>query len=213
MTAALTILYEDARGEANRFGLHALVKACVFDAIDGERHRVEAALRDARPLKGVQNVLKACRQDFDLIAGDGRSVVAVIDNDAIRQHLKLSRHADRAQVEREIKKGCVAPERLFVILIEQNTESVLVAAAACDPGLDADRVERAAQHKDLLERDAIFAELSRERARSVRECVLGRMPSLRALVELLCRMLLPGAPNEAPPAPPAPGREKRRRAR
>jgi hypothetical protein len=69
MTAeALTILYEDQRGDTRGFGLHTLVKACVFDAIDGDRHRVEGTLRDARPLKGVQKVLRACRDDFDLRA-------------------------------------------------------------------------------------------------------------------------------------------------
>lgn len=199
MTAAITILYEDARGQTKGFGLHVLVKACVYDAIDGDRHRVEGMLNDARPLKGVQNVLRACREDIDLIAADGRSVIAVIDNDAIRHHLKLPRTASPAQVEQAIKKGSRAPDRLHVILIEQNTESVLEAAAACDPSIDAGRIERAVGHKDLLERDAILTELSRERARPARDCVLEKMPSLRALIDLLGGLLRPEAPRPAAP--------------
>jgi hypothetical protein len=109
--AALTILYEDQRGPRNGFGLHALVRACVFDAINGDRHRVEERISDYRPLKGVQNVLRACREDIDLIAADGRSVVAVFDNDEIRHQLKLPRTATDEHVEREIRKGCRAPDR------------------------------------------------------------------------------------------------------
>lgn len=198
MTVALTILYEDARGQAKGFGLHTLVKACVHDAINGDRHRVEGTLSDARPLKGVQNVLRACREDIDLIAADGRTVVAVIDNDAIRQHLKLPRTASDAQVEQEIKKGSRAPDRLHIALLKQNTESVLEAAAACDPSIEPDRIERAVKHKELLERDAILTELSRERARPTRDCVLDKMPSLRALVDLLGGMLSRRSPSRPP---------------
>jgi hypothetical protein len=208
MPAAVTILYEDQRGQRHGFGLHALVKACVFDAINGDRHRVERMLDDARPLKGVTNVLRACRQDFDLLAADGRTVVAVVDDDVIRDHLKLPHHVADAKVEQEIRKGCCAPERLFVALLHQNTESVIEAAAACDPSLDAKRIARAVRYKDLLERDAILVEMSRERARSLRDCVLGRMPSLRGLIatltgvlgapELPARALPPQAPTEKP---------------
>jgi hypothetical protein len=210
MTTALTILYEDARGQTNGFGLHTLVKACVHDAINGDRHRIERMLNDARPLKGVQNVLQACREDIDLIAADGRTVIAVIDNDAIRHHLRLPRTASEAQVEQAIKKGCRAPDRLRIALLVQNTESVLEAAAACDPSIDRNRIERAVKHKDLLERDAILTELSRERARSARDCVLGRMPSLRALVDFLGGMLSPkSAPTSTRPRASAEAPRKR----
>ena len=190
---ALTILYEDQRGQRQGFGLHTLVKACVFDAINGERHRIEGALSDYRPLKGVDNVLKACREDFDLIAADGRTVVAVLDNDAIRHKLKLPPTAKDAQVEQAIRKGCQAPERLLIALIKENMESVIEAAATCDPGLDPKRVERAIKRKELLERDAILTEFSRERARPLRDCVLGKVPSLQSLVDLLLRILRGGA--------------------
>jgi len=205
-TARLTILYEDQRAEAHSFGLHTLVSACVFDAIDGDRYKVEDALSNPRPLKGVQKVLRACRDDFNSIAKDGRDVIAVIDNDAIRHHLRLPRDATRARVEQEIRKGCPAPERLHVVLIVENTESAIEAVAACNPGIDPKRVDAAVQRKSLLARDAILTEMSIERERAVRDCVLGRMPSLRGLVELLAGKLLPGSakPAAAPSAAASP---------
>ncbi|WP_437297867.1 hypothetical protein [Sorangium sp. So ce426] len=125
-------------------------------------------------------------------------MIAVIDNDAIRHHLKLPRMASHADVEQEIRKGCRAPDRLFIVLLVQNTESVLTAAAECDASLDPRRVERAVEHKDMLERDAIFLELSRERARMRRDCVLDKMPSLRTLIDLLVSKLRPAAGGTAP---------------
>ncbi|WP_437549637.1 hypothetical protein WME97_04010 [Sorangium sp. So ce367] len=194
MSASVTILYEDQRAHGNSFGLHTLVKACVHDALSGDRYRIEKMLADARPLKGVQNVLRACREELDLIAIDGRDVIAVIDNDAIRHHLKLPRMASHANVEQEIRKGCRAPDRLFIVLLVQNTESVLTAAAECDASLDPRRIERAVEHKDMLERDAIFF----ERARMRRDCVLDKMPSLRTLIDLLVSKLRPAAGGTAP---------------
>jgi hypothetical protein len=87
------------------------------------------------------------------------------------------------------------------VLLEQNTESVLEAAAACDPSIDRQRIERAIQHKELLERDAILMELSRERSRPARDCVLGRMPSLRVLIDLLGGLLRPPSPAQPVDAP------------
>src|SRR5262249_39883913 len=114
------------------------------------------------------------------------------------------------RVEEEIKKNCRAPQRLFVVLIKKNTESVIEAAAVCEQSLDPAQVERAIKHKRLLDRDAIFIALSRERARPQRDCVLGRMPPLPPAVELLARIL--GAPaGPEPPAGPAPPSRPRKR--
>jgi hypothetical protein len=155
----------------------------VYDIINGERHRVEAQLDDGRPLKGVHNVLRAIREDIDLIAADGRSVIAVIDEDAIRGQLKLPASADESRVIQAILSGSRAPEHVFVVLLHRNMESILEAAAACEPTLDPSRLNRAVRQKDLLERDTILVALSRERERRVRECILDRMPSMKKLVD------------------------------
>jgi hypothetical protein len=207
VSPALTILYEDHRGPRQGFGLHALVVACVFDLVDGERHHVESRLGDARPLKGVTNVLRACCEDIDLLAADGRFVVAVIDDDAIRRELSLPKKADESAVLQTIAKRSRDPQRLRVVLLHRNTESVLEAAAACDKTLDPARLERAIQRKDLLERDALFLALARERARPARDCILGRMPSMKKLVETVIACLR----GEKPGTAPSGGTPKRRR--
>ncbi|MGK3966560.1 hypothetical protein WMF38_20525 [Sorangium sp. So ce118] len=102
MSTAITILYEDQRAHGKSFGLHTLVKACVHDALNGDRYRVEKLL------------------------------------------------------------------------------------------------ERAVERKDMAERDIILSELSRERARPLRDCVLGKMPSLRALIDLLGSKLRAAAGGAAP---------------
>jgi hypothetical protein len=82
----VTVLYEDKRGVSQGFGLHTLVKACVFDAINGDRVWIERdALKDCRPYNGDGNLLRGCREDADLIAADGRTIVAVFDDDGVRR--------------------------------------------------------------------------------------------------------------------------------
>jgi hypothetical protein len=184
------VLYEDQRGPRQGFGLHALVKACVSDALATEqRHVIEAALRDYRPLKGYANLLKACREELEDIAPDGRPVIAVFDNDKIRHLLKLAKSAPDKQVEQEIRKGSPPSAQLSIILLKQNMESVLTAAQACDPSIDPKRIELATVKKDLLERDAILAGVTSEQLRAVRDCILQKLPSFQALVDLLCRHL------------------------
>ncbi|MCP3144369.1 hypothetical protein [Pyxidicoccus xibeiensis] len=184
------VLYEDQRGPRQGFGLHALVKACVADGLASqERHFIEAALRDYRPLKGYANVLKACREELEDIAPDGRPVIAVFDNDKIRHLLKLAKTAPDERVEQEIRKGSPPSGRLSIVLLKQNMESVLTAAHACYPSIDPKRIELATVKKDLLERDAILSSVTSEQLRAVRDCILQQLPSFRALVDLLCRHL------------------------
>jgi hypothetical protein len=184
------VLYEDQRGPTKGFGLHELVKACVGDALpEHPRWRINAALEDCRPLKGSAKLLEACRRDIDLIANDDRRVVAVFDHDRIHQLLRLPKNASDKQIVQTILAGGKKAHRLSIVLLKRNMESVLQAAAQCDESIALDRIKRAVQHKDPLERDAILNELSSERARSVRDCILDQVPSLRTLIEVLSTQL------------------------
>lgn len=190
MIRQVCVLYEDQRGPTKGFGLHELVKACVRDALpEHPRGRIDAALDDCRPLKGSAKLLEACRRDIDLIANDGRSVVAVFDYDRIHQLLQLPKNASDKQVVQAILEGGKRAHRPSIVLLKRNMESVLQAAAQCDKSIASDRVKRAVQHKDPLERDAILGELSSDRSRSVRDCILDKVPSLQALIEVLCSLL------------------------
>lgn len=56
----VTVLCEDQRGPQKQFGLQQLVNACVYDAVNGERHHVERALADWRPMKSDTKLLRTC---------------------------------------------------------------------------------------------------------------------------------------------------------
>lgn len=185
----LTLLYEDQRGAQNQFGLHELVKSCVHDLVGGERYLLEQALRDCRPLKSDTKVLLACREELPLIAPDGRVVVAVFDNDRVRRLLKLPTRATAEQVRAAIRSGCSAPEQLEIVLLIENMETVLRAAATCDAGIDPALVDQAVRRKSPLARDAILNDIARAEKRAVRACVLMSMDSLREMVERVARLV------------------------
>ncbi|WP_143177715.1 hypothetical protein [Cystobacter ferrugineus] len=138
----------------------------------------------------MPKLLKACRQDIDLIADDGRSVIAVFDNDEIRGDLKLPRNASDELVVQRIREGGKHSDRLFVVLLKQNMESVIQAVRQCDGSIDPKRLDSALK-KSLLDRDAILNGLTVELKRPIRDCIQEKMPSFRALVELLCREISP----------------------
>lgn len=205
------VLYEDQRGPTRGFGLHELVKACVRDALkDSSRREVDGALDDCRPMKGMPKLLKACRQDIDLIAGDGRSVVAVFDNDEIRGDLKLPRSATDETVIQRIREGGKHSDRLFIVLLKQNMESVIHAVRQCDGSIDPKRLDSALK-KSMLDRDALLNGLTVELKRPIRDCIQEKMPSFRALVELLCRELTPRSKARGRSGPS--GRRSRPKAR
>jgi hypothetical protein len=124
----------------------------------------------------------------DDIAADGRPVVAVFDNDRIRRLLKLPATATDTRVLQEILKGTTS-DRLHVILLNRNMESVIKAAHECDPSIGQERVELALKKKDRLERDAILTRLTGPQFRSVRDCIRDKLPSFQALIDLLCELI------------------------
>ena len=176
----VTILYEDQRGPTRGFGLHKLVTRCVFDAINGERHRLEGAL-DGRPMKGSAKLLATCREDLDDIAADGRAVIAVFDADKAGKLVQLSGKLKREEIVTKITTNCSSGVRFFVILLVENMESVVQAVAPCDPSIDRKLID-SALGKDLAARDIVLSNAAREEARTVRECALKANPSLQELV-------------------------------
>lgn len=185
MTRPVTVLYEDQRGPTKGFGLHELVWRCVYDDIDHDEWACQRAL-DARPLKGVSKVLRACRDEAASISSDGRQIVAVVDDDAIRRELRLPRDATSEQVAKVVCEGSTAPEKVRVAVLVDNAESVIAAAAACDPAIDRSSVEIALRKgRGALEaRDAVLTVVAWG-APSVRACVRSRLPSFDELVRLL----------------------------
>ena len=188
MSPLAVILYEDNRGAEKGFGLHALVVACVADDLDVETFTLTKKL-DGRPMNGVANIVRSCRRDVHRLAPRGQIVFALIDNDRIRDHLSgVDARAENSVVERVIKSQSDAPAQLEVFLLEKNTETVIEAAKRCDPSLPEDAVVQALR-KNLAQRDRIFNNVARGRARAIRDCIRGSVPALHRLVIALCAVV------------------------
>jgi len=187
---AVTVLYEDQRDRrGEQFGLHRFAMACLFDRVNGLRYDVEARV-DAQAKKGAGNLLRACREDAALIAADGRRIVAVFDDDHVRDLLGRRLRAGRGAADEEVVSAIldganVTAETLQVILLRRSTETVLEAVRDCDPSLPVEQVERAIRRKDLTARDLVLVAASRGERRAVRDCVLAKVPSFSALVDHL----------------------------
>lgn len=188
----VTILYEDARGPRPEFGLHRLVLAAVRDSDDITTlpHEVASAL-DPRPLKGIDQVLRTCRQDLTYLACDGRKVAVVVDEDVIRDKLKLPPGTALQAVKENIVTRCpeqVRPQ-VAVFVLSRNTESVLKAAQTCvqehrAETPSAEQFDRALR-KDLLARDQVLSGVAKETHVKVRRCIEVKVPALGELVAWL----------------------------
>lgn len=187
MIQRATILYEDqVEGKVPAYGPHALVKQCLCDRLSLQPWDLKSL--DPVPKKGNGNVWKDCQRNLKRLAGDGRTVFAVYDSDRIRELVKLPPSACKALVISRLKAGCEPADKLVVILLERNIESVIQAICALDPSV-ASPVEQAnALHrKDLTARDAILraAAAPTPLRRALREQVLDQVPSLRRLIDKL----------------------------
>lgn len=190
----VTLCYEDQLGAVTGFGPHRLVVSHVADREIAERIEVERALRDFRPMKGNTKLLRACREDAADITRGGQPLVAVFDDDEVRTLVQLPRSAPDEQVIARIRQGCTAPERVYPVLLRDNTETVLRDILRCDRTIPVALGQQALK-KNLNARDLVFRAAAREPNRHVRECILRSNPSLDSIITVLCLLLR----GEAPP--------------
>ncbi len=87
---AAVVLYEDSRGASRRdgFGPHRLALACVADDTGADRWSLRDELVD-NVRKGRDEVLKTCREQGDALSASALRVVAVLDDDRVREGLRL----------------------------------------------------------------------------------------------------------------------------
>src|SRR5882757_4701766 len=102
MAIRLVILYEDARGPRNRFPLHDLVVRSAADLAGIPIHELARRVL-AVPKNGANKVLDALERDGNLLYKQHSRVLAWLDNDRIRQALKVSSMTSRADVIAKIK--------------------------------------------------------------------------------------------------------------
>lgn len=191
MISLAVILYEDRRGPEKEFGLHNLVVACVVDDAGGDWFDLRKKL-DGRPMKGAQNLLRSCRKDILRLSPRGQMVLALIDNDAIREQLRhegVRDDADDDEIVRVIKAACDAPERLHIFLLKENTETVIEAAGLCDQALRREALLTRALQKDINARDVVLNRVAWAPDRAVRDCVRRHVPALHSMVTTLTNLV------------------------
>ncbi len=174
------VIFEDQRGPVRGSPLADLLAAFVADKRGLSQSSAIKALIDVRLRKGNANVLKDCH-DVERIASHGEAVIAVFDDDKVRKLLGTPRATAQVVIAR-IKSKCPRPDLLTVVLLSKNLESALEAARHCGVFKGNEDVwTRAVDRKELAARDRILSAVAWG-GQDVRDCVLGRMASLAALV-------------------------------
>lgn len=104
---SLLVLYEDAKATRRSFGPHELLKSMVADVTGISVWQLKDRVA-GRPLKGVGNVLKAIKNldELDRLASGGPPVLAILDDDKIRDWLGLPRSAAPEEVEEQVRSQC-----------------------------------------------------------------------------------------------------------
>lgn len=181
--ARVLVLYEDsvAVGSTPKdFGPHNFVLACLADRLAAPlwelRRRVDGQAKNSNT-----KVRAAC--DKSQLFDRNTLVVAVYDDDRVRTLAGLPATACKRQVTEKLRPG-VAGERLRVVLLHSNVETLLDAVLACA------RRQRSSDGKPMpLERDALLNGYLKDDTRHVRACVLQHLPSLAYLVDKLAAAL------------------------
>lgn len=199
--ALATVMYEDQRVSGKPFSMHDFIMRCAYDASnvpDEMLYKIEGRI-DGRAMKGNSKLLQAMHRDVHHIAADGRAVFAIFDNDRVRELLDLPKNATEEQVESAIRAKCPGQrETVHITLLRENTESILEAAKECDVDARHDQTtfDRALR-KEPAARDVIFTNLSKVAERTIRDCILGKLPSLRSLIERIADLIRPLHLSEA----------------
>jgi hypothetical protein len=199
VTRKVTILYEDkVQGVVKEYGPHALVSQCVCDRLNLAPWEMKSLVPN--PRNGNGNVRKDCAQNPPKVARDGGLVFAVYDADRVRELVGLAGTACKADVKTKLLQECPWNDRLRIVFLEKNLETVLRAVRACDPSISSEEQwRRAIERKDLSARDIILKAVASPSppARALRECVLREVPSLAYLVQKIAdscvSLRLPGS--------------------
>lgn len=179
------VLWEDSRARCRGFGPHELLCALVADREGASVWEVRNRLRCV-PLNGISNLLMAIRdlQRWKRKAPGGARVIAIFDEDRIRAELGLPIAASNEEISASIRSRCDQPERLAIVLLRRNVESLILAAKKCDQENTLSSVAiTKALRKDLSARDWILTNLAMDPAkRALRDCMRKEVPSIEEAV-------------------------------
>jgi hypothetical protein len=198
MTRPITILYEDsaADGPVKEYGPHLLVRQCVADRLG--KSPWELSTLEGMPRNGASNIVKDCRRVPPQIGRDGRLVVAVYDADKIhrevnnlQREVKLPAGACKRDIKPILRAACAWQERLVIVFLEENIETVLEAVCAC-AAVSVELRRLAVERKQRNERDIVLRKILGPSDRALRDAVLQRVQSLGYLVDKVAAALAGG---------------------
>lgn len=197
----ITILYEDAavEGRAQSYGPHRLVLRFLADQLNVDYALLAESIGHV-PRKGAAKLRNECRRVPPQIGNDGRLVVAVYDADKIHRDVGLSAGSCKSQLKGILSQECHWRERLIIVFLEKNIETVLAAIRASSPQLvPTETWDLALVRKDRNSRDLILNKAARPPERLLRQQLLQRVPSLAYLIRKLTDAL--STPADASPPP------------
>jgi hypothetical protein len=186
----ILVLYEDSRSPTGDFGPHEFFLGCVADHTGESVWSLKSNVR-AVPVRGVGNLLRHLRKidQLDALIPGGGPVLAVIDQDRVRDHYKAGTGKATTEVEQQITQECSAPVRLTVVLLERNLESVVEAMRDC--GEREHDLLQDALRKNLNERDKLFKRVGLDATRrGIRDCVRARLPGVERIVQRIAAALV-----------------------
>jgi len=124
----VTVLYEDRRGDDNDFGLHDFVCQCVIDRLGWASktfYDLRKTVLQGVPAGGDSNLRKKCQRDLKTLADRNIRVFALYDEDKAARLVKLSGNLCRPLICQQLSVGCEPAEKLDVVLLRRNTETVI----------------------------------------------------------------------------------------
>jgi hypothetical protein len=186
----VVVFYEDRQSEASsEFGLHQLLISLLADSGGGGRPEYLRGVT-GRPCKGRDHLLKMmANQARAESRGRGRWVVGLLDRDKIADALSVPVPQDAADgwIAEQLMAGAGSMPRQHIVLLHDNTESVLAAVGTCDPSVDPDQLRQAVDEKNLLMREVLLRRAAW--SRQLRECVTRAVPSLLRLRDVVLQCL------------------------
>jgi hypothetical protein len=188
------VLYEDSRAPgAKPFGPHRFVTQLASDRLEKGIEEV-AKLVHANPRNGNSKLRTECQRNLEKLSNGPGTVIAVYDSDKVAKLVERPPAACRRDLIVELKRGCEPKESLTIVLLEENTETLLVELRRLEGGLVSDEEWRKAiDGKALNERDLIFTAASRRSKRELRAKLVAAVPSLGRLVDKIVNVAFPSS--------------------
>lgn len=179
MSRKVYILYEDQRGPQRQFAPHVFVVQCVADEL-GQQAKSLTGRLEPIPCKGDSKLLAKLENELDPLVRSGNPVVAVMDDDQIRQLLKLDRSTKKREVAAHIRTRA-AGSSVTVRLLVKNMETLVEACAA--------QVGDPPPEKGHKSRDAYLQRGAWELGPQDRRAIRAAVPSFDCLVQVVAHLV------------------------